>query len=214
MADTFQHFDFSALSKGDIYKLLASTVLPRPIAWITSRDAEGTLNAAPFSFFNVLSSDPPILAFSFAGTSDRDKKDTLHNILAHHQFVVNMVPEELAEAMNITATNAPRGVDEVALAGLETAPSSLVDVPRLAGSPVAFECELLQTLNFGGASTIGLGRVLAVSIRTDAFENLERLHIDPSKMRLVGRMHGAGGYTTTRDVFHIERKNWPLGESS
>ena len=210
MDDLFQHFDVSALSKGDVYKLLASTVLPRPIAWITSMDAEGTLNAAPFSFFNVVASDPPILAISFAAAPDRDGKDTLHNILTRHQFVVNMVPEELAEAMNVTATNAPRGVDEVALAGLETVASKVVSVPRLAGSPVAFECELIQTLNFGGSSTIGLGRVVYIHIRTEAFENVERLHLDPNKMRLVGRMHGAGGYTTTRDLFTIERKNWPL----
>jgi flavin reductase (DIM6/NTAB) family NADH-FMN oxidoreductase RutF len=208
--DSFSHFDVADLSKPDVYKLLASTILPRPIAWVTSHDQEGVLNAAPFSFFNVVASDPPVLAISFSGAPDRDGKDTLHNIQARHEFVVNMVPEELGEAMNITATNAPRGVDEADLAGLETVASVKVAVPRLAGSPVAMECELIQTLNFGGSSTILLGRVVYFHVKTEAFSNLERLHIDPSKLRLIGRMAGAGGYTTTRDMFHIERKAWPL----
>lgn len=208
--DTFSHFDFARMRSQDVYKLLASVVLPRPIAWITSRDAEGVLNVAPFSFFNVMSSDPPLLGINFSEPPDRDRKDTLGNILARHEFVVNMVPEELAEQMNITATNAPRGVDEAQLAGLATAPSSIVDIPRLAGSPVSMECRLLQTLNFGGTSTLCLGRVVYAHVRTDAFESLERLHIDPDRMRLIGRMHGGGGYTTTRGVFHIERKSWPL----
>lgn len=208
--DLFSHFDVDALPKPDVYKLLASTILPRPIAWVTTADPEGVVNAAPFSFFNVLASDPPILGISISGAPDRLMKDTHHNLLGQHQFVVNLVPEELAEHMNITATNAPRGVDEVQLAGLQVAPSVKIKVPRIADSPVAMECELIQTLNFGGASTIVLGRVVYFHIRTEAFENLERLHIDPSKLRLIGRMAGAGGYTTTRDMFHIERKNWPL----
>jgi len=210
MPDTFSHFDLATLAQADSYKLLASIILPRPIAWVTSRDAEGTLNAAPFSFFNIVSSDPPIVAISFAKPPDREKKDSLANIQARGEFVVNMVPEELAEAMNITATNAPREVDEAELAGLELLPSTVVDVPRIAGSPASMECRLLETMNFGGASTICLGRIVYVHVRTSAFDDLERLHIDPAQMKLIGRMHGAGGYTTTRDVFHIERKSWPL----
>lgn len=209
--DLFSHFDLAALSPADSYKLLASVILPRPIAWITSRDAAGNVNAAPFSFFNIVSSDPPLVVISFAEAPDREGKDTLVNIRTRREFVVNMVPEELAEEMNTTATNAPRGHDETQLAGLELADSTVVDIPRLVGSPVALECRLLQTLNFGGSSTLCLGRIVYVHVRTDAFENLERLHIDPAKLRLIGRMHGAGGYATTRDVFHIARKNWPLG---
>jgi len=208
--DLFSHFDLSTLSLADGYKLLASVILPRPIAWVVSRDADGGMNAAPFSFFNIVSSDPPIVAISFSSAPDRGEKDTLSNILARGEFVVNMVPEELAEAMNITATNAPRGVDETKLAGLELLPSAVVDVPRIAGSPAALECKLLETLNFGGTSTICLGRIVYVHVRTTAFENVERLYIDPAQMKLIGRMHGSGGYTTTRDVFQIERKSWPL----
>ena len=208
--DTFSQFDINSMSTADSYKLLASTVLPRPIAWVVSRDAQGGVNAAPFSFFNIVSSDPPLVAISFSEAPDREGKDTLANIRARGEFVINMVPEELADAMNTTATNAPRGVDETQLAGLELAQCAVVDVPRIAGSPVAFECKLVETMNFGGTSTIGLGRIVYAHVRTSAFEDVARLHIDPAQMRLIGRMHGGGGYATTRDVFTIERKSWPL----
>ncbi len=198
------------MSKGDVYKLLASVILPRPIAWVVSKDAAGELNAAPYSFFNILSSDPPLVAISFSAAPDREGKDSLTNIRERGEFVVNLVPEELAEAMNTTATNAPRGVDETQLAGLALAPCTRVDVPRIADSPVALECKLFQTIEPGGSSTIVLGQVVYVHVRTSAFEDVDRLHIDPGQLRLIGRMHGGGGYCTTRNVFTIDRRNWPL----
>jgi flavin reductase (DIM6/NTAB) family NADH-FMN oxidoreductase RutF len=208
--DTFSHFDLAAMSKADGYKLLASVILPRPIAWVVSRDTAGSLNAAPFSFFNILSSDPPAVAIGFSPAPDRDGKDSLTNILGHGQFVINLVSEELATAMNITATNAPRGTDETHLAGLELAASTLIDVPRIVASPVALECNFLQTLNLGGSSTILFAKIVYIHVRTSAFEDVERLHIDPSQMHLIGRMHGGGGYCTTRDTFTIDRIPWPL----
>lgn len=217
--DGFVHFDLASMTRGDSYKLLASVILPRPIAWVVSREADGPdgakgrVNAAPFSFFNIVSSDPPLVAISISAAPDREHKDTLGNIRARRQFVVNMVPEELAEAMNVTATNAPAGVDETQLAGLELAQGVVVDVPRIVGSPVGLECELFEILEPGGASTIVLGRIVYAHVREDVFEGpdgVARLHVDPAKMRLIGRMHGGGGYCTTRDVFTIERKNWPL----
>ena len=213
MRDGFVNFDLKAMSKADVYKLLAGVILPRPIAWVVSRDAAGRVNAAPFSFFNIVSSDPPLLAISISVAPDREHKDTLGNIRARRQFVVNLVPEELAEAMNVTATNAPAGVDETELAGLELVAGAVVDVPRIAGSPVALECELYEVLEPGGTSTIVLGRVVYVHVRESAFavpDGVARLHVDPAQMRLIGRMHGGGGYCTTRDVFTIERKSWPL----
>ena len=209
-ADSFSHFDLAAMSKADGYKLLASVILPRPIAWVVSKNAAGALNAAPFSFFNILSSDPPLVAISFSAAPDREGKDTLAFIRERGEFVVNMVPEELAEAMNTTATNAPRGTDETRLAGLDLLPSQVVDVPRIAGSPVALECTLFETLQPGGSSTILLGKIVFVHVRTSVFEDVSRLHIDPAQLRLIGRMHGGGGYCRTRDVFTIERKSWPL----
>ena len=198
------------MSKGDSYKLLASVILPRPIAWVVSKNMAGDINAAPYSFFNILSSDPPLVAISFSAAPDREGKDSLTYIRERGEFVVNMVPEELAEAMNTTATNAPRGTDETQLAGLALAPSHVVDVPRIEGSPVALECHLFETLQPGGSSTILLGRIVYVHVRTSAFEDVARLHIDPAQLRLIGRMHGGGGYCRTRDVFTIERKSWPL----
>jgi flavin reductase (DIM6/NTAB) family NADH-FMN oxidoreductase RutF len=210
MDDGFVHFDLAAMSKTDGYKLLASVILPRPIAWVVSRDDAGALNAAPFSFFNILSSDPPIVGIGFSAAPDRDRKDTLANIRSKEEFVVNLVPEELAQAMNVTATNAPKGLDETQLAGLDLVPSEVVDVPRIAASPVALECRLWQVIEPGGTSSIVLARVVGVHVRKTAFEDLARLHIDPSKMRLIGRMHGGGGYCTTKDVFNIDRRSWPL----
>ncbi|MBW4040390.1 MAG: flavin reductase family protein [Acidobacteria bacterium] len=208
--DGFAHFDLAAMSKADGYKLLASVILPRPIAWVVSKDVAGVLNAAPFSFFNILSADPPMVAIGFSAAPDRDGKDTLGNIRAKGEFVVNLVPEELAQAMNVTATNAPRGTDETRLAGLELAACEEVDVPRIVASPVALECRLWQVIEPGGTSSIALAKVVRVHVRATAFEDLARLYVDPSQMRLIGRMHGGGGYCTTRDVFNIDRLSWPL----
>ena len=209
MADGFAHFDFGALSKADGYKLLVSMVMPRPIAWVVSRGAEG-LNAAPFSFFNVLSSDPPLVASGFGAPPDREEKDTLANVRAQGEFVVNLVPEELAQAMNVTATNAPRGTDETRLAGLELAKCEVVGVPRIVGSPVGLECKVFQVIETGGTGTIVLGRIVYAHVRESAFANREKLYVDASKLRLIGRMNGAGGYCTTRDMFSIDRLSWPL----
>jgi flavin reductase (DIM6/NTAB) family NADH-FMN oxidoreductase RutF len=205
---TYATFHLADLPKPDTYKLLAGTILPRPIAWITTVDAEGRINAAPFSFFNVVSSDPPLVVVGFSGAPDREGKDTLANIRATGELVVNMVPEELAQAMNITATDAPRGTDEVQLAGLETMPSTLVTPPRIAGTPTALECRTFQILDTGSNSTVLLATVVAIHVRRDVFLDEERLHVEPANMRLVGRMHGAGGYTRTRDTYEIPRINW------
>ena len=208
--EKFEHFDLPTMSRADRNKLLVSLVLPRPIAWVTSKDANGVLNAAPFSYFNVLSSDPPIVGIGIGAQPDREVKDTLANIRARGEFVVNLVPEELAEQMNVTATNAPPEVDETKLAGLELAASEVMDVPRIAGSPVAMECKVFQLVETGGTGTIVLAKVVRLHVRTSVFKDLEKLYVDPAQMRLIGRMHGASGYCTTRDMFSMERKNWPI----
>jgi len=101
-------------------------------------------------------------------------------------------------------------VDETQLAGLELAPCEVVNVPRIAGSPVAMECKLFQLIEPGGSGTIVLGKVERLHVRSSVFKDLAKLYVDPSQMRLIGRMHGAGGYCTTRDTFTVERKSWPL----
>ena len=155
---TYSSFDLAGMSAGNSYKLLASLVMPRPIAWITTIDADGLVNAAPFSFFNLVSADPPLAAIGFSGASDRESKDTLANIRATGELVINLVPEELADAMNVTATAAPRGTDEMALAGLERAASTQVRPPRIAASPASFECRTFQIIEPGGQSTILLAQ--------------------------------------------------------
>ena len=207
--DIFSHFDLATLPQADAYKLLASVILPRPIAWIVSTDPAGSVNAAPFSFFNIVASDPPMVAIGFSGGHDLREKDTLANIVARGEFVVNLVSEELAEAMNVTATDAPRGVDETQLAGLSLTPAAVVDGFRVENSPVALECKLYEIIK-PGVSTICLARIVYAHVRTDAFIDISRLRVDSTQLRLIGRMHSPSGYTRTRDIFEIPRKSWPL----
>ncbi len=150
-------FDVADTPPQEIYKLLTSTVTPRPIAWIVSQDEAGGLNAAPFSFFNVFSGAPPILGVGISRRFSGELKDTVSNILATRQFTVNLVPDALAEQMNVTATDFPAGTDELLAAGLATTASSRVAPPRITESPVAFETELFQTVELGDNTTLVLG---------------------------------------------------------
>ncbi len=211
VTETHSSFDLGTMSKSDVYKLVASVVMPRPIAWITSIDAEGVVNAAPFSFFNLLSSDPPLAAVGFSAASDREGKDTLANIRATGELVINLVSEELAQAMNVTAIDAPRGINELALAGLATVEVGRVRPPRIHAAPVSMECRTFQIIEPGGESTILLAEILQVHVRSDAFEDETRLRIDPHVLGLIGRMHGGGGgsYCRTRDLFQLDRPAWP-----
>jgi flavin reductase (DIM6/NTAB) family NADH-FMN oxidoreductase RutF len=198
-------FDFTALPAEARYKLLTSTVTPRPIAWVVTRSAAGAVNAAPFSFFNVLAGDPPTVGISIGNRAPGQPKDTLANIQATGEFVVNLVSRDNAEAMNRTATEFPPGVDEVAAAGLTRLPSVKVTPPRIAESPVAFECKLFQAIPLGPGNTLVLGHVVAMHVRDDAVLDAMRHYIDVPKLDLIGRMHGGGGYATTRDQFQIPR---------
>ena len=171
-------FDLEGLDPSVIYKLLAATVVPRPIAWITTRDREGRVNAAPYSFFNVMGSRPPIVAVGIQADPERGLKDSARNIVETGEFVVNLVPEHLLEAMNITAVEAPFGVDETSLAGLEISESKHIRAPRLAASPVSFECVNQASLTTGPAQTLVVGRVLAVYVQDAFVKDAERGHID------------------------------------
>ncbi len=209
MEQSHEAFELSSMKPADSYKLLASLVMPRPIAWVLTQSADGRRNAAPFSFFNLLATDPPLLAIAFSPTSDRNGKDTLANIRSTGELVVNMVSEDLAEAMNVTAIDAPRGVDETELAGLELVASIAVAPPRIARSPAAMECSLEREIDTGHGTTIVLARVLQAHVARSVFEDRQRLHIDSARMALIGRMAGGeGGYCTTRDTFSLERPKW------
>jgi len=202
-------FDFQTLSATDRYKLLVATVVPRPIAWVVTQSPSGLLNAAPYSFFNVLSGDPPLVAIGIGGRAPGDVKDTGDNIRTSGQFVVNLVAMANAEAMNITAIDFPPDVDEIAEAGLHTIPSTKVIPPRIAESPVAIECERFATLEVGIERAIVLGRVLAMHIDDSAVMDPARCYIDTPKLDLIGRMHGAGWYARTTDRFELKRLKDP-----
>ncbi len=151
-------FDFKEISPPERYKVLLATVLPRPIAWITTRDANGAVNAAPFSFFNVFGSDPATVGVGIGSKGPREPKDTRLNIRANEQFVVNLVPFSLAQEMRITSIAFPKGVDEAKEAKLNLARSERVEVPRIAQAPVSMECTLMQEIRLGGFSLV-LGQI-------------------------------------------------------
>lgn len=198
-------FDFGSLPPRECYKLLVSTIGPRPIAWVVTQNEGGVLNAAPYSFFNVLSGDPPLVAIGIGGRQPGDAKDTGNNIRRNQQFVVNLVDYARVEAMNVTAIEFPAGVDEIAQAGLHTAASTHIAPPRIAESPVAFECERFASIDIGPERMLLLGRVLALHVRDDAVLDRERCYIDTPKLDLVGRMHGAGWYARTTELFEVKR---------
>ena len=208
-------FDFAAISPRERYKLLVSTVTPRPIAWVVSQSPEGRLNAAPFSFFNAFSGEPPVVGMGVSSHEPGRPKDTRRNIRETRQFVVNLVSEEIAEAMNITAIEFEAAVDELAEAQLKTIPSVYVRPPRIAASPVAMECELLQIVELGPDNGLVLGRVLAMHVRDDVVLDPAKHYIDTPGLKLIGRMHGSGWYARTTDLFHMDRiprASWKLRE--
>ena len=200
-------FNFACLQPSQIYKLMTSTITPRPIAWITSQDERGRLNAAPFSFFNAFSADPPIVGIGIGRRPELAEapKDSWANIRSTEGFVVQLVDEANAAAMNRTATPFAQGESELALAGIETLASTHVAPPRIASSPVAFECRLFREIGLGERNVLILGRVLAMHIRDDAVRDAERMHIATERLGLIGRMHGAGWYARTSDLFQLDR---------
>lgn len=196
-------FDLQALPPGDGYKLAVATVVPRPIAWITTVDRDGVVNAAPYSFFNAVATDPFVVAVGI-GPKRSGMKDTGENIRAVGEFVVNLVSEAVAEPMNVTAIEFPAGVDELAEAGLVSMPSAKVRPPRIADSPVSLECRTHTIVEVGRHSVV-LGEVLAIWVRDDCVLDPARCHIDTPRLGLIGRMHGAGWYARTSDRMRVRR---------
>ncbi len=196
------------MAAGDVYKILGGSVTPRPIAWVTSQSAAGIRNAAPYSFFNVMGHAPPTIALGLLGLPDGGYKDTAANILETGEFVINLVTEADAEAMNLTCIDAPPEVDELTLAGIATAPSQTIAPPRITSSPVSFECRMLHAIKTGPAQTIVIGEVLFAHIADAHILDRDRLHIDAPSMHLIGRMHGAGWYTRSTDLFQLERPSY------
>lgn len=194
-------FDFAALSPRERYKLLIGTIVPRPIAWVTTVDSNGVVNAAPFSFFNCLSADPAIVALGVEFRPTGAQKDTGRNVRETQAFTVNIVSVALAEAMNITAVPFPAGTDELAEAKLTAHPGIKVPCPRIGEAPVALECRHHTTLGIGRSREIILGEVVYAHIRSDIVDPATH-YVDAAALDAIGRM-GGHGYATTRDYFDL-----------
>ncbi len=208
-------FEVDKVEPRVIYNLLIGLVAPRPIALVTSRNEAGGLNAAPFSAYNYLCTDPPVVGI---GVTDRPgggfvPKDTARNIRRTGEFVVNVVTEDLMRQMNVCATDFPAEVSELEMAGLGTAESKMVGVPRLREAHAALECVEHATIEIG-RSRIILGRVVGMYVE-DQFVDPAGPYIRAEEMHAVGRMNGLGSYVRTRDAFltmpRISYAEWEKG---
>lgn len=190
-------------SSADNYKLITNLVLPRPIAWISSQNAEGVVNLAPFSFFNAVGSDPLYVVVSVGHNADGTLKDTAANIQAGGEFVVNMVTEDLFEAMNISAADFPPAHSEMQALGLATAPSVRVKPPRVARAQVSLECRLYSAQALG-ANTLFIGEVVMFHV-ADVLVG-PRLHIHD--FAPIGRLGSPSAYCRTTDRFDAARLSY------
>jgi len=195
----------------DAYKLLIGAILPRPIAWVSTISPTGIRNLAPFSFFTVICPDPMTICFSPTRRRDGSKKDTMRNCEDTREFVVNIVSEDLAEQMNLSAGELPYEEDEFLFARLDGAPSDVVKPPRVAGSKVAYECVLDQVVHVGGAKDGAGSLVVGTVVRIHVAEEIwTGSRIDTDRLAAIGRCAG-DEYTRTRDRFSMIRPGNPGG---
>jgi len=188
-----------SVSPGAMYHFLISIVVPRPIAFVSTVSPSGVRNLAPFSFFNAISSVPPLVGISILDRKD-DPKDTLRNIRDTGEFVTSLVNEALLAPMVESSGEWPAGADEFEIAGLTAAPSHRVKPPRVAASPIAMECRLFREVTLGSAAFI-VGEVVCVHVADDV---LTEGRVDPAKLMAVGRL-GGDGYSVVREVIHQAR---------
>jgi flavin reductase (DIM6/NTAB) family NADH-FMN oxidoreductase RutF len=188
-----------------VYRALVGVVTPRPIAWVTTVDLAGRVNLAPFSFFNAFGANPPVVVFSPVLRRDGTRKDTLENLYAVNEFVLNAAVEALAEKVNATSKELPPGQNEAEFAGLTLAPSARVRPPRVAESPVHLECHVRQILPIGDgpiATNLVIGEVLLIHIADDVLD--DRGAVDPKKLRTIARL-GGDYYCRSTDLFEMKR---------
>ena len=195
-------FDLAKLSTQNCYKLLSFTVVPRPIAWVVTERAGGRRNAAPFSFFNIMATEPPIIGIGITARAP-EGKDTPRWIEETGEFVVNLVPHALMDAMNVTGAEFDPSIDELAEAGLAVLPSAKVKPPRIAASPVALECTLHQLIKLASGQRIVLGEVLAVHVDDAAVIDADKCYVDTAKLDIVGRLNNR--YLRTGGGFDLPR---------
>ena len=197
--------DFTTLQTREAYAWMSGMILPRPIAWVSTISGEGRTNLAPFSYFQAVTAKPPTLLFVPANDRNGKKKDTLLNIEAVPEFVVNLVSYALADKMNACAANLPYGESEFEAFGIASAPSVKVRPPRVAGAPVAFECALHTIVRVGEgplAANVVFGRILAAHVEDGILGPDGRP--DPKLMDLVGRL-GGEHYARLGEVFSLKR---------
>ncbi|SRR5579883_1878326 len=192
--------DPAALSPRDAYRLMISCIAPRPIAFVTTLSRDGASNLAPFSFFNGVTSDPPVLSLAVSTKRDGSKKDTWRNIEETGEFVVNVVVPDLMDAVIVGARELPHGVSELEMAKLATLPSVRVKPPRLADSPVQMECTLLKIVEVGETALV-LGRVVMFHARDEVVDGGR---VDPRRVTFVGRL-GGDTYCRVQDLFERRR---------
>jgi flavin reductase (DIM6/NTAB) family NADH-FMN oxidoreductase RutF len=197
--------DLAALSAREAYAWMTDLITPRPIAWVSTIDAQGRANLAPFSFFNGVTSVPPTLLFVPVNLRDGVKKDTVLNLEAVPECVVNIVPHALAAKMNACAARLPHGESEFSAFGIEPAASTQVRPPRVAEAPAAFECRVRQIVGVGEGA-MGAHVVICDIVRLHVRDEIlgEKGAVDPAKLDTIGRM-GGEDYATTRDRFQLER---------
>lgn len=201
----FVSLDFATLPPQDRYKLLIGAIVPRPIAFVSTVNAQGVGNLAPFSFFTGVSSNPPCLVFAVTRKSDGGKKDTLRNIEATKSFVVNTVSEWMAEPMNQASGDYPYGVDEMSKVGLTALPSIKVKAPRVKEAAVQMECVLHQLVEIGdgqpGSSTLVIGQIVMMHVLNEAYDQ-GKIRIEA--LQPIARLAGTG-YSRQGEIFHLER---------
>lgn len=207
---TFKTLDAGDLSQKELYKLLIGCILPRPIGFVSTQSVEGQLNLAPFSFFTGVCSTPPTLLFcpTAKGPEGNEKKDTLANVEATGEFVVNVVSEPIVQPMVQTSAEYPLGVSEFLESGLTPSVSVKVKPPGVLESPIRMECILNQVVRVGegpGSGNIVIGTIVYFHIREDLYDNGR---VDTLKLQPVGRLAGAS-YTAVRDLFDIPRPSLP-----
>lgn len=196
-------FRLSDTTEGDAYKLLSGLIVPRPIGWIGTWRPDGTDNLAPFSFFNMVSSRPPAVMFSAGRRSGGDLKDSASFAEESGEFTVNIVSEDVAEAMNATSLSFPPEVNEFEMCGLTAVRGTVVSAPMVAEAPANLECRVIHAFDLGEAdgSRVVFGEVVAVHVRDDI---LDGTRIDHGALLAVGRLAG-NDYSTTRDRFELSR---------
>ena len=197
---------FAEIAPRERYKLLCASVTPRPIALVTTISAEGVVNAAPFSFFNVFGENPPLVVLGLQHKPGNDPKDTTRNIAAAGEFVVNLVDEPLAEAMNICGIDFPPEVSEIEAAGLSLLPGVTVAVPRIAEAPFALECRKTLAMAFSPTRELLIGEVVRLHARKGLVDPAT-LRVSMSDYKPVGRMFG-DGYSRQNDRFDMKRGSY------